>query len=311
MWLQPKSSFRRLQSEIELRCKLATWPLKPDFAFALRRRLANSADKSYAEQMNIAALQLDIEWENKPANFEKVRRLLGQSKVPAHSLVVLPEMFATGFSMNVEVVAEPYEGQTERLLSELAKEFGVYLIGGAAMRSKKGESRNKALIFGAAGERIGFYAKMRPFSVGGERDHYQAGEKPMTFRCGEWTVAPFICYDLRFPELFRCAASMHQPELFVVIANWPEKRITHWVRLLQARAIENQAYVVGVNRVGTDPSYSYNGRSVIVDYNGEITADAGTVERVIQARLDLEPLRKYRQGLPFLRDLKKLDCSMV
>jgi predicted amidohydrolase len=258
--------------------------------------------------MNIVALQLDIVWENKPANFEKVRRLLGQSKVPADSLVVLPEMFATGFSMNVEVVAEPYEGQTERYLSELAKEFGVYLIAGAAMRSKKVQSRNKALIFGPAGNLIGFYAKMRPFSVGAENDHYRAGEQPMAFRCGEWSVAPFICYDLRFPELFRCAALRHQPELYVVIANWPEKRITHWVRLLQARAIENQAYVLGVNRVGTDPSYMYNGRSVIVDYNGEVMADAGTVESVIQSRLDLEPLRKYRQGLPFLQDLKALDC---
>jgi omega-amidase len=274
----------------------------------LPRRLAKTGDKSYAERMNIVALQLDIVWENKPANFEKVRRLLGQSNVPADSLVVLPEMFATGFSMNVEVVAEAYEGQTERLLSEVAKEFGVYLVGGAAMRSKKGESRNKALILGPAGDLIGFYAKMRPFSVGGESDHYRAGEKPMVFRCGEWSVAPFICYDLRFPELFRCAALRHQPELYVVIANWPEKRITHWVRLLQARAIENQAYVVGVNRVGTDPSYSYNGRSVIVDYNGEIMADAGKVENVVQARLDLEPLRKYRQGLPFLQDLKELDC---
>ena len=257
--------------------------------------------------MNVVALQLDIEWENKPANFDKVRRLLVQSKVPADSLVVLPEMFATGFSMNVEGVAEAYEGQTERYLSELAKGLGVCVVGGAAMRSKNGESRNKALIFGPAGDLIGFYAKMRPFSVGGENNHYQAGEKPMAFRWGEWSVAPFICYDLRFPELFRCAAFRHQPQLYVVIANWPEKRITHWVRLLQARAIENQAYVVGVNRVGTDPSYSYNGRSVIVDYNGEIMADAGTEESVIQARLELEPLRKYREGLPFLQDLKELD----
>jgi len=144
---------------------------------------------------------------------------------------------------------------------------------------------------------------MRPFSLSGEGTHYQAGQKPATFRWHDCTVAPFICYDLRFPELFREAALTHKPELYVVIANWPDKRILHWVRLLQARAIENQAYVVGVNRVGSDPSYVYNGRSVIVDYNGEIVSDAGSNEGIIQARLDLEALRKYRQGLPFLQDL--------
>jgi predicted amidohydrolase len=145
---------------------------------------------------------------------------------------------------------------------------------------------------------------MRPFTPGGESEHYVAGEHPMTFRCGECSVSPFVCYDLRFPELFRDSAMAHQPELFVVIANWPEKRIAHWIRLLQARAIENQAFVMGVNRVGEDPYYRYPGRSLIVDFNGEIIKDAGKLESSIHARLDLETLSKYRQGLPFLQDLQ-------
>jgi predicted amidohydrolase len=123
-------------------------------------------------------------------------------------------------------------------------------------------------------------------------------------RCGEGLVSPFVCYDLRFPELFRQVIAMQQPEVFVVIASWPEKRILHWVRLLQARAIENQAYVIGVNRVGNDPYYHYTGRSVIVDFNGEILADAGEAEGWISARLELSTLRKYREGLPFLKDIK-------
>jgi predicted amidohydrolase len=117
-------------------------------------------------------------------------------------------------------------------------------------------------------------------------------------------VSPFICYDLRFPELFRTIAASQKPELFLVIANWPEKRILHWIRLLQARAIENQAYVVGVNRIGRDPYYTYTGRSLIIDFNGEIVKDAGEAEGFIEAELDLETLRKYRQGLPFLEDMK-------
>jgi predicted amidohydrolase len=109
---------------------------------------------------------------------------------------------------------------------------------------------------------------------------------------------------LRFPELFRDAAEARRPEVFTVIASWPSKRIEHWIKLLQARAIENQAYVIGVNRIGTDPYYSYTGRSLIVDPSGTVLADAGETEGMIQAEVDLLSLRKYREGLPFLEDMK-------
>jgi predicted amidohydrolase len=254
--------------------------------------------------VNVIALQLDIAWENKPANFEKVRRLLTQAAPEKDSLVVLPEMFATGFTMNTGAMAEAYGGETEQFLADTAKEFGVCLVAGAALRGRDGRVRNKALVYSAAGELIAFYAKMRTFTPGGEAEHYTAGERPAAFRWGECAVSPFVCYDLRFPEIFREAVVAHRPELFAVIANWPEKRIQHWIRLLQARAIENQAYVVGVNRVGSDPYYGYPGRSLIVDPQGEILADAGEREGFIRANLDLANLRKYREGLPFLADLR-------
>lgn len=255
--------------------------------------------------MTILGLQFDIAWENKPANFSTVRRLLTQAAPQRNSLVALPEMFATGFSMNVNLVAEPYGGETEQFLAATAKEFGIYIIAGAPMRGRDGRARNKALVFSAAGELLAFYAKMRPFTPGGEKEHYVAGEHAVTFHWHETTVSPFVCYDLRFPELFREAAASKGPELFVVIANWPEKRIHHWVALLQARAIENQAYVIGVNRIGADPYYTYSGRSLIVDPQGAILADAGYAEGFISAQLDLANLRKYREGLPFLADLKR------
>src|SRR5919108_2129964 len=238
--------------------------------------------------MNIIAIQLDIVWENKSANFAQVRRLLDKAALEHNSLVVLPEMFASGFSMDPDRIAELYEGETEQFLASTAKEFGVCIVAGAAMRGRDGAARNKALVYSPSGELLAFYAKMRPFTPGGESEHYAAGERPVCFRWGDWAVAPFICYDLRFPEIFREAVAAHRPQLFTVIANWPQPRIHHWVRLLQARAIENQAYVVGVNRVGRDPLHVYTGRSLIVDFHGEIMADAGDRQGWIGSRLELE-----------------------
>jgi predicted amidohydrolase len=262
--------------------------------------------------MNVVALQFDIAWENKAANFETVRQLLTEAAPEKNSLVALPEMFATGFSMNTALIAETYGGETEQFLSATAKQFGIYLVAGAAMRGRDGRVRNKALAFAPDGRLVAFYAKIRPFTPGGESEHYVAGEHPIAFQCGECNVSPFICYDLRFPELFRESVVAHRPELFVVIANWPEKRIAHWTRLLQARAIENQANVVAANRIGQDPYYHYTGHSLIIDFNGELIRDAGEKEGAIQARLDLETLRKYRQGLPFLQDMHRtLECTGV
>lgn len=255
--------------------------------------------------MNVIALQYDIAWENKVANFAKVHKLLTEASPARDSLVVLPEMFATGFSMNVDAIAEPYGGPTERFLADTAREFGICLLAGAAMRGRGGRARNKALVFSPGGELLSFYAKLRLFTPGGEPEHYQAGQQPAAFRWGDWTVSPFICYDLWFPEIFRDAAAARQPELFVVIANWPAKRIQHWVKLLQARAIENQAYVIGANRLGSDPYYTYAGRSLIIDPQGEILADAGDRDGCVRAQLDLADLRKYREGLPFLADIKR------
>jgi len=255
--------------------------------------------------MNIYCCQLDIAWEDKAANYRKVERLLADAKPSRGSLVLLPEMFATGFSMNVAGIAEDAaEGPTVRFLSQRAAALGVYLVGGfAAPDGGDGKGRNVLAVFGPDGKRVADYTKIHPFSIGEEDRHYAGGERVCTFDWAGATVSPFICYDLRFPEIFRLGAHKGA-EVIVVIANWPQPRIEHWVTLLRARAIENQAYVAGVNRCGVDPKLVYPGRSIIVDPHGAILAEAGKEEGVISTAIDLPALREYRQRFLMLRDMR-------
>lgn len=254
--------------------------------------------------MHIIGLQFDIQWEDKPANLAKVTSLLEQAAPAPGSLVILPEMFATGFSMNVDRIAEPYGGPTEKFLSETAACWQIHLVAGLAARDASGHARNKALVHGPRGELVGYYAKRRLFSPGAETEHYVAGKRPFIFSWAGIKVSTLVCYDLRFPELFREAAAQSRPELFVLIANWPAKRRLHWQRLLQARAIENQAYVAAVNRIGHDPLTDYHGQSLMIDPHGEILMDAGDKEGCTHLEPDLVALRKYRAGLAFLDDLR-------
>jgi len=253
--------------------------------------------------MKIYCVQLDIVWENKPANYDQVQRLLAAAKPEAGSLVLLPEMFATGFSMNVAAVREGGSQETETFLAQAARQFDIYLIGGVVNGAADGRGRNEAVVFSPEGKRLARYCKMQPFTLGGEARNYEAGEEIVTFNWQNCRVAPFICYDLRFPELFR-AAVRQGVQLFAVIANWPIMRIQHWVTLLQARAIENQAYVAGANRCGADPKLTYNGRSLIVDPHGNILSDAAHAQGVISADVDLKALIAWRADFPALNDMR-------
>jgi len=253
--------------------------------------------------MKLYCVQHHIAWENKRENFARVEALLIMTKPEAGSLVLLPEMFATGFSMNATAIAEDPGGETEQFLAAKAKQFKVFLLGGGVGRQSKGKSGNQCVVFSPDGAEIARYSKMQTFTPGGESDNYQAGKEMVSFPWQGFVVAPFICYDLRFPEHFRVAAR-RGAQLITVIASWPVARIQHWVTLLQARAIENQAYVAGANRCGTDPKFTYTGRSLIVSPKGDILADAGNGETVISADLSLDDLLAYRKDLPFLADMR-------
>jgi len=248
--------------------------------------------------------QHDIVWEDKAATHARVEALLAPMEFPAGALLVLPEMFSTGFSLDVPRIAEGEARETEHFLAGVAKRCAIFVEGGVVTAGPDGRGRNEAVIFSPAGRELARYGKMQPFTLGGESANFTAGAAPIVFPWGKCLVAPFICYDLRFPEIFRPAARA-RAHLMTVIASWPEGRIGQWVKLLQARAIENQCYVAGVNRVGRDPRFRYVGRSVIVDFRGEIVADAGAEEGVICAGLDLAALAEYRRELPFLEDIRE------
>ena len=251
--------------------------------------------------MQIYCLQLNIDWENKPPNHRRVLALLDETSPEPGSLVILPEMFATGFSMNVEKITDSPSRETQGFLAEVASKFEVFLVAGVVTTAAGGRGRNECVVYGPDGGEVARYAKMQPFTLGGESAHYEAGEGTCLFPWNGFQVAPFICYDLRFPELFR-GAVLRGANLYTVIASWPIARISHWVALLRARAIENQAYVAGVNRSGRDPFFVYPGRSMIVDPRGEIIAECGDAEGVISAEVNLEALMAYRRELPFLKD---------
>lgn len=252
--------------------------------------------------MKIIGVQIDSVWENKAANHAKALTLLDKAQPPAGSLVILSEMFATGFSMNVAAIHDSDSQETQNFLSRTAADYNVFLLGGVVTKDASGRGRNEAVVYQPDGSELARYCKIHPFTLGGEKDHYVGGNSPCLFQWQGFTVAPFICYDLRFPEIFRLAVS-RGANLFPVIASWPSLREDHWVSLLKARAIENQAYVIGVNRCGNDPKLYHSGHSVIFDPSGKQLADAGSEEGVIETTPDLVSLLNYRQGLPFLSDL--------
>ncbi|MCH8192526.1 MAG: carbon-nitrogen family hydrolase [Planctomycetes bacterium] len=251
--------------------------------------------------MNIVGVQTDMVWEDKQANFTKVRSLLDNTTIPPDSLIVLPEMFATGFSMNTSEIQEQTEGLTDHFLKDLSRQYQASTIGGVVRQDDGKKPRNEAVAFNDQGQEVARYCKLHPFSLGKETDHYERGRDIVTFAWGAFSVGLFICYDLRFPEVFRASVG-RGADLLVVIACWPITRKHHWATLLRARAIENQAYVVGINRCGADPYLTYGGESVLVDPRGTVLAEADDQESVLLGSVDPTVIADCRRELPCLQD---------
>jgi predicted amidohydrolase len=249
--------------------------------------------------MRVSVIQHDIVWENPDATCAQVAPMIAKAAGDSARLIVLTEMFATGFSMRPQQIAEDEGGPIEQFLLDRAREHDAYLIASIAQRSAAGRFRNNAVVAAPDGS-VRRYAKIHPFTYSGEHEHYEAGSEFLTVDIDGLRTSVFVCYDLRFADEFwgRAAAT----DAYVVVANWPDTRRAHWRKLLQARAIENQAYVVGVNRVGTAKRLDYVGDSLIVDPLGEILADGGAAEGVFSAEVDPGTVARVRRELPFLPD---------
>jgi len=254
--------------------------------------------------MQLHLFQTDIHWENPEANRDWLTTRIEQLQPAPGDLVILPEMYATGFSMNVQKTAEETgkkQPNTDFLL-RIARSTGCCIIGGVATKSGT-RFHNEAIAAFPDGEK-NRYRKHQPFTAGGESEVFTAGDELLVFDWQQWCVGLTICYDLRFPEVYRSLA-IGGAELLVNIANWPRRRISHWLTLLTARAIENQCYVAGVNRVGEDPGNHYPGRSVLVDPHGTIIADAGDKAGVTSVAIDLQSIRSWRREFPALDDIRQ------
>jgi predicted amidohydrolase len=257
--------------------------------------------------VKIALVQFDIAWEDPAENHRRVARRLEEASRDGARLALLPEMFPTGFSMDAARIAQPPGGQTETFLKKIAGELSLWIIGslpeagGETPEGKAAAPRNTALVVSPAGEVVR-YAKIHPFTYGGEHRHYAAGDRVVTVSIDGVRVTPFVCYDLRFPEPFRFAAK--ETDLFAVVANWPDARREHWRTLLRARAIENLAYVAGVNRVGDGGRLHYAGDSALIDPWGETLVEGDAADRVLTGNIDPGKVADARAKFPVLEDVR-------
>lgn len=229
------------------------------------------------QDISITLIQTSLHWEDRPGNLEKFTRLL--SRIEGHTdLIVLPEMFTTGFSMNAQALAETAEGATMSWLKEKASGLGC-VITGSLIFAEGGRFFNRLIWMRPDGS-YDHYDKRHLFRMAGEHEHFAAGSRRLVTDLNGWRFCPLICYDLRFPVWSR---SRGDYDALVFIANWPEPRGLAWKSLLPARAIENQAYAIGVNRIGTDGNdRSYSGDSGVYDPSGVLLSQIRPHEESIE-----------------------------
>jgi omega-amidase len=248
--------------------------------------------------LTITLIQTELHWEDVAANLRRFDRLIDSLQV-ATDLIVLPEMFTTGFSMNADALAEDMNGRAVAWLRNTARHTAAAVVG-SIMVADNGRFYNRLCWADPNGE-VANYDKKHLFRYAGEDKVYTAGSASLLVELNGWKIRPFVCYDLRFPAWTRNVNSTYDLALFV--ANWPQRRAEHWKLLLQARAIENQTYVIGVNRIGTDGNGLYHsGDSSVIDPVGNILFRSAHAPCVFTLPLERGRLDDYRQSFPAWKD---------
>ncbi len=248
------------------------------------------------KDLNIAAIQYDIAWEDPEENLAYLEDIIRSMNTPI-DLIALPEMFSTGFTMNVKECSDD-DNHCLHWMKEIAGETGIALYGSVIVQEDR-EYFNRGYFVEPSG-RHHHYDKRHLFSMGEEHKHFSAGNKRKIIEYKGWKIFLSICYDLRFPVWSR---NVENYDLLLNVACWPAVRKYAWQHLLQARGIENQAYILGLNRIGTDGNnLYYGGNSMLLDYRGRTIAERGDATGIIQASLNHDKLLKFRESHPFLID---------
>ncbi|MBK5308121.1 MAG: hypothetical protein JJD92_15655 [Frankiaceae bacterium] len=254
--------------------------------------------------LRIAVVQHDIVWESRAETLARLEPVVAAAAGAGARLVVLSEMFAVGFSMNVQLTAEDEDGPSTQWLLSQAERHRAWVCGTVPIRSPGEGLPYNTFVLAAPDGLVHRYRKIHPFTYGGEREAFSAGKDIITVDVDGVRVTPFVCYDLRFADVFWEVAA--DTDAYVVSANWPEARRRHWSSLLVARAIENQAFVVGCNRVGEGGKLTYVGDSAVVSPMGDVLAAASEVETTLLVDIDPATVAEVRQRFPFAADRRPL-----
>lgn len=252
--------------------------------------------------MKVAVIQHDIAWCDRDANFRRLEPMIGEAASGGARLVVLTETFATGFAVEDPSVAEPAGGPSSQFLTAMAQSHKIWIAGSCLEATDDNDGApmvNALVVVSPAGEQFRYH-KIHPFTFGGEADHVRPGSEFLTLNIEGVRTSLFVCYDLRFADEFWQLAP--DTDLYLVPANWPIKRQGHWSALLRARAIENQAYVIGCNRVGEGRAVAYGGESLIIDPWGSDIAVASNHECIIYGDIEPEVVADTRAKFPFIQD---------
>ena len=249
--------------------------------------------------MKIAICQMEIAYENKSKNLENMTKKIIQAAEKNSEIIFFPEMTLTGFSMNIKETCEKNKKNID-YIKNLALKNKIN-IGFGYVKPNNEQAENHYTIISKGGEVLCDYIKIHPFSYSNEDKFFIAGNKVVNYFINDIPISNFICYDLRFPEIFQ--AISNKVSIIVVVANWPQNRIEHWKTLLKARAIENQCYIIGVNCCGTQANLVYSGNSCVYNPNGDLVCDLGNSEK-IEIFNFLDDISQYRTAFPLKTDRK-------